>query len=273
MGDFSLRGDQSKVESFGQDTATTGGLVVTAGGTAHTKGAWFELIASTTFDYSSINMNIRSSTTTRTGIYDIAVGSAGNEKPIVEDMYIVIYGNNRQGVFIELPVHIPAGSRVSIRSQSNVASPLSVVCGHGISSSFSSPESLAKVVSYGVDLAASKGTVIEPGSSIHIKGVYSELEASTAESLRGIYISVGDNINPASGNRSWLIDLAIGAAASERVLVENMFVHSSPDENMIPSIQFFPISIPSGSRIAVRAQCQTNDVSDRLIDVAVMGAV
>lgn len=272
MGDFSLRGDQAKVESFDVTLGTTAPLTSTSGG-AHVKGSWLELIASTSFDYANLILNMRSSTTNRTTIFDVAVGSIGNEEIVIEDFYPVLYGANRMGVSLDLPVHIPEGSRISVRNQSNASATVVGVWGHGVSGSFASPEPVSKFVSYGVDLAATKGTVIDPGAVDDTKGIYSELTSSTSDDIKGMFIAIGDNINQFAGNNSWLLDVAIGANSSEEIIIANIHVHQSPDENMMPSIQFFPINIPAGTRIAVRAQSTTNDATDRLIDVAVMGAV
>jgi len=38
-----------------------------------------------------------------------------------------------------------------------------------------------------------------------------------------------------------------------------------------PVLGPFPVAIPSGSRIAARAQCNISDATDRLFDVAVYG--
>jgi hypothetical protein len=69
------------------------------------------------------------------------------------------------------------------------------------------------------------------------------------------------------------MDVAIGASGSEKIILPNLFMttHTTSDE-IAPSV-FGPYSvyIPSGTRLAVRAQCSITDATDRTFDAMIYG--
>ena len=117
-----------RVEAWGADTTDSGGTSVDPGGTAHTKGLYSQLIASTAFDVRAVIIVIGGGGTryrpTYRWLVDIAVGAA-TEQIILPDIGFGaegasnFYGDIQPKTVGPLPVHIPAGTRVAARAQCN----------------------------------------------------------------------------------------------------------------------------------------------------------
>jgi hypothetical protein len=98
----------------------------------------------------------------------------------------------------------------------------------------------------GTSLASTVAT-----NGAHGKGTYVELVASTARDAEGFWLNiVGANNNGVNA----LVDVAIGAASSEVVIVSNLYVYATGVQ--IGDCIYLPVRIPAGSRVAAR--CQTN---------------
>lgn len=270
MSDFTLIGNQEcRTEAFGDDLAFSRGTSVTSG-VAHTKGAFVELIASTAFGYSGITIQCHNAATDyKDLILDIAIGAAASEEVIVKDFIIGSYGTRESNYSIYIPVGIPAGTRVAVRTQSENVSTISFIHGMGFSNSFISQSPVAKVTDYGVVIGSSKGTVVTSGSA-DVKGSYTELTSSTSEDLKGIFVFIGANNTFLSSQVDILVDIAVGAAASEVDILPSIGITAESLEIVGPGIRWFPINIPAGSRIAARVQ---TSLSTFLVDVAVYGGV
>ncbi|MGH3987826.1 MAG: hypothetical protein ACRDTZ_10960 [Pseudonocardiaceae bacterium] len=77
-----------------------------------------------------------------------------------------------------------------------------------------------------------------------------------------------------ASNATWLVDIGVGGAGSEQVLVPNFRLAATTFETFVPSVMpTVPVSIPQSSRLAVRAQCSitTNSIGGRLFDVVLYG--
>jgi len=117
-------GGYGRITAYGPDTATSLGVVLDAGGSGNTKGAWVQLTASSTRDHTGLIVATQNgNNNSRTGVrflLDIGVGGAGSEKVIVPDM--PIRTNVSSGVEVPLPPYfgpfgapIPAGTRIAAR--------------------------------------------------------------------------------------------------------------------------------------------------------------
>ena len=99
--------------------------------------------------------------------------------------------------------------------------------------------------------------VVDPGSSSDTKGSYVELIDPTLGDIAGFNVHVTNNNNFSLSDYTWLIDIAIGAAGSEKIIVENIFVVGNTWSDTISpqTIGPFWVPIPIGSRVSVRAAC------------------
>ncbi len=109
-----------------------------------------------------------------------------------------------------------------------------------------------------VDTSTELGTTVTAGGSAHTKNTtYATLVAATAYTSYGITIGLGNVGTAASTNTRTLVDIAIGAASSEVVIVPNLLagqVGASNSASSQPCYYHFPIVIPAGVRLSATSQ-------------------
>jgi len=90
---------------------------------------------------------------------------------------------------------------------------------------------------------------LTPHASANTKSIYTELVASAPFDVAGIVIEC-----QIAGASFQLMDIAVGAAASEQIIIPNVLVGTTATGTHVILHKFIPIFIPAGSRIAVRFQ-------------------
>lgn len=111
----------------------------------------------------------------------------------------------------------------------------------------------AKVIQLGLDETAVSGTTITANASANTVGSFVEFISDAANAETSSYLIVA--LSPGSEN-SYLVNVAIGGAGSEQVIVPNLMGHPAGNAMGI-FIYTIPISIPSGERISVQCQCDS----------------
>jgi hypothetical protein len=112
----------------------------------------------------------------------------------------------------------------------------------------------------GLDTANSRGAAVTANAAAHTKGNYAQLIAATAFAVRGIIVE----LNLPSAGTDYLVDIAIGAAASEVVIAENLYSGTGTGTASRGSFYYLPIAIPAGTRIAARLQATTGAAALRV---------
>jgi len=114
--------------------------------------------------------------------------------------------------------------------------------------------------SHGFTLATMRGTVITGSASTNTKGAYVELlsAANNISDSIGITIVIDRNSTPQG---QILLDIAIGGAGSEEVIIPNLYYYSEELTVFGIGTFSFPISIPSGVRISARCQGSVSSVT------------
>lgn len=101
------------------------------------------------------------------------------------------------------------------------------------------------------------------------KGAYTQVVASTPFASSRVYLT------PEYHSAAWrfvLVDVATGAAGAETVLVPNLvFVSNANNDVVRPELVRFPVAIPAGTRVTVRAQCTDTGAFSRLLAVTLIG--
>ena len=105
---------------------------------------------------------------------------------------------------------------------------------------------------------------VTSSATVNTKGAYTQLLASSGFDYDGLLVMFA----VVSTNVSYLIDVAIGAAASEVLIAENL--HASWGNN-IPQWFYIPRAIPAGTRVAARSQASTASAQVRMSVVGVKG--
>lgn len=228
------------------------GVAPNAGASANTKGAWSQIVASSPIDCQMACLQFMgvASTTTVDGIsVDIGIGAAASEVVLIPD--VMNWYGATVGLFIAvnhvlIPLVIPAGTRISARAQANIASPGTTMQVNLIlfDSGFGVPEGCAGVDAIGFTAASTTGTSITPGAT-GAKGSYAQLVASTSRDYCGFFF--GLNYSSTAGNR--IFDIAIGAAASEKIILPDLPAFNFYSTTRLP---YFPVPVPAGQRLAAR---------------------
>lgn len=106
--------------------------------------------------------------------------------------------------------------------------------------------------------SAEYGTSVAAGGSTHTKNTtYTTLIASTAYDACGITVILSNVGTVASTNERALVDIAIGAASSEVVIIPNLICGNAAALGAASpgaAVYFFPIYIPAGVRLSATAQ-------------------
>jgi len=114
----------TKIDTYGADTADSGGTAIDPGGTANTKGSYVQLTSSLDRDIKGFFLCIgcrrelvRANAYWK---YDVAVGAASSEEDIVSDSPMAVHSNNELVNPVISPIYwiaVSSGTRMSMRAQ------------------------------------------------------------------------------------------------------------------------------------------------------------
>lgn len=239
-----------------QDIQTNGaGLSQCVGSaTAYVVGGWQQAVASTTYDAAVLMIQFQSGGD-QSGAMDIAVGASGSETVIVQGLLVNHY-SGALGAYYTLPVSIPAGSRIAVRCSTSGGNFDSVyyrmtlfsdgaLSGYGCGS---------RIDTYGFNAAANIGATLTPGATTPNKGAYVQLTASATYDLAGFSLTFDGQNYTGGAYGDISVDIAIGAAGLETVIVPNFWNFWSPNNSpLLCQSPHFAIPIRAGTRIAARA--------------------
>jgi hypothetical protein len=97
-------------------------------------------------------------------------------------------------------------------------------------------------------------------ASTNTKGSYTELIAATTYESFGVMVQLAGLQTTASTNQRCLVDISIGAAGSELVLIPDLTCGNVADYAAASSgavYYYFPIYVPAGVRVSARCQAST----------------
>ena len=247
-------------------------LISPTSGLANTKGAYAQVVASTPYASSRLFIITEfASASLRFFLLDIATGGAGAETVVVSNIALDSNSDNCTAGFIPISVDIPAGTRVSVRIQSNTTTQTVTL---GVLLEDRALASLANPSTYGTDTGNSRGTQIDPGTTINTKGTYVQLSASTSSRIDvlALCLTIGVGATAITTGVRWMIDVATGGAGAETIVIPDItVVANSPADAIRPATLWFPISIPASTRLAVRCSCSLNTATVRLLCVTLIG--
>lgn len=108
--------------------------------------------------------------------------------------------------------------------------------------------------------------------AVNTKGSWTQIIASAPFDACGFYLST----RPGGGTSQLLMDIGIGASGSEVIIAPDLFFSSEhTGGDLWDSIVYIPLRIKSGTRVAIRAQCNiaTRSPSANIMLVADAGGV
>lgn len=230
-------------------------FAVTASATPHTEGSWVEVDASLSAAASGLLITPTVATainsTDTSSLLEIGVGAAAAETvwATVAVGYAPVNVPNH-------PIHVPgglaAGTRVSVRLRSAVALHS---CTADIFFIAEGSVLLGAPVTYGANTATSRGVDLTVPGSLNTKGAWTQIVASTTEDLVALTTCIqgAADLSLTGTNPEVLVDVGIGPAASETVLIADMFLVAQAIEAYARrSPQTFEVAAPLGSRLSAR---------------------
>lgn len=231
-----------------------------ASATPHTLGPWSEIDASVAQDCSGLWIAsatvIGVSATVTSMILELGFGAAAAELMQVQ----LFVGSQAIGVFAYVPLHIPAGTRLSGRIQgavvSDIYTPLVILeyCrGRFGFGGYSVGEAI------GLNAATSA-----PTTGDLTDNAFDQAIASTVNPYRALSLHYGSIVtNQSAGTGS--IDVAVGAAAAEVILGQWYFQVSGGEQLVTQAgVSFIEVNIPVGARLSIRKN-STVDLTGHLI--------
>lgn len=237
-------------------------------GTANTKGGYGEVIASAEYT-SEMLVQLNCDAANRCYLATLAVGSAGNEVDVINDITIQNQGSS-QHIYqnIGISIVLQQGQRLSMKQQCTDASVWMDVGVSLLSPTFNSNGGFAVCDTVGANTADSGGTSIDPGGTISTKGSWVQFSASADRDYKGLVIGAGNGDDWTRMYGYWLVDVGLSSSPSDRIIISDYVLrqHSNGDGVTPCSSPLFNVAIPKGAEIHVRASCTLNDASDRLFD-------
>jgi len=245
-------------------------LITVQSGAANTKGNWIVLLSSTSFDTEGFWFFCGFGTVTRF-LIDIGVGSLNNEIVLVSNLLVGGGNGSVSCDMVWIPLSIPAGTRITARSQSATAS-ANARCGVLMhESGWVKRQVFGRATTYGAETGDSTGISVDSGGTVNTEGSYAEITASTTNPIKELVVCIASNTS-ALASAHTLLDIAIGASLSETIVIPNISIRAEPAGDVkFPAFKSFAVSIPAGTRIAARAQSNSTNANSRLQDVVLIG--
>jgi hypothetical protein len=261
-------------DTYGAVTSTSLGTVIT------NNAGYIQLAASTSRPYDALLLQLATDGGTAGDcLVTLAIGAAGSEQAIaVMKVSFCFNGSEHQQSNYLLPIAVPAGVRLSLKNVcSNNQDVTAIITGVSGSLLANHGCSYAEILGTTPNVTPN-GTLVDPGGTANTLGAWAQITASSPHAYSYITLAVGGNGSSDRGaDYQWLVDIGIGAAGSEQVLIQQIFFASVGASGWgLPTIPIagpYAVSIPAGTRIAVRCQSSNNTLASRELDVGLIGFV
>lgn len=260
-------------EAAGAQTGSSNGTTVTADPTGHAKpAAWTELIASTSFAYDFITVCLGANNLGGVRfLVDIAVGAAGSEETIVQNLPLHAGGISSSAAF-PLPLRVRKGVRLSARCQASTGSSACDVMVIGEAGTPRGVGAFQRATTYGFEEGDSGGTLITSANSDNaLPSTYTQLALLTQRARLAYVMPIPTTASPTGGGRRFLLNLYRGASGQESLLLPNLplrFTGSTDGTVCDPCLGPFAVDLPAGARLSGRIQASTGPSSIDLILLA-----
>jgi hypothetical protein len=236
----------------GSLASLSAGFEILPSGTVNTKGSWTQIVASTPYDFEMLVLGAQGPASFSWAL-DIGIGAPGSEIVIVPN-FLIGMGGVDGGYRVTFPLHIPAGSAISVRCQStnNTGKTLEMT----LEGYAGNHHGYAGIDAIGFNSASTTGTTVDTAAGVRFTwGSYTQIISSTAQDYQGILLTAESASQGA--NQSWLYSLAIGAAASEIDIIPNVWMNLDRSASL-SFHPFIPIFIPAGTRLSIRQTHEAN---------------
>jgi hypothetical protein len=252
-------------------------FTVAADAVAHTKGAYTELIASTSDDCTMLVVRLGNvnETGVSTGVLvDIATGAAASESVVVANLNAGFAANiSGSGGFIGgtyyIPLAVSGGTRISARCSAETGGNTVNVT---LETYAGGNRTASAIDTIGAVTASSRGTDVVAGTN-EAEGLWTEIEDSTANAYVGLMVAVGGAGDLSSSSGNLLIDIGTGAAAAETGIgpLTNLVVGLTAAEVLLYHFPVIPVTatVSAGTRLAARISADNSNAQS--MDVILYG--
>jgi len=261
------------------------GISVAPSATANTTGAWVELISATSYDTSWLLISVQdpgTATALNSVCINVSTGSTGNEPASILINNLICLRDSLssvagQGATYLIPTQVKAGTRLSANAQSSGAAAAALfVSILPIAGAFGCISGGSAIDTYGFSPSTTRGVVVDPGASGSTKGAYIEVVSSTSYDLAGFILGFDAGGTSGSSALAWTLDVAVGSLGNEIVIFPDLQIYGRGTSGTYKAIypaatSFIPVQIPAGSRIAIRAQCNSGTAAPRVFGVTLYG--
>lgn len=250
------------------DTGGSQGLEIINAAANNVKGAYTQIIASTTRYYSGLVLQFMTSgntTDATTSLVDIAFGTTVVIPDILSYGEAIEYAGNQ----VYFPIGVPSGTQLQVRVQQRINQGSPAIAVWGVPGSPTMPSPYGRVTNYGANTTDSGGVEIDCGASSNTR-VRTQVVASTTNPMKHMILCFGDVGITSRAISRFLFDLEIGAG--DEIIFAGMMLKGSNSEVLHPTHVGFPVNLPAGTEININAQCSgTVDAQSREFDVVILG--
>jgi len=236
-------------------------VTVTANSSAHTKGAWSEIVASTSANASLLYVRVGGigvAANNTAALLDIGTGASGSEVVIASNIAIGSAGQAATPapfMMFAMPYKLASGTRISARIQSVVTGGETATVTVFVLDAGNYDATPTSVDVIGTDTATSQGTSFSGASDTWVQGI-----ASTARAYRAVGLVFSAHSSTLANVTDATFEVGVGASGSEVSFgqLRHTYTTSETSTSVIPFISVFGRNIPSGSRLAVKHSIATN---------------
>jgi hypothetical protein len=233
---------------------------LTADTTAHTKGAWSQIISSTSANTSFLVLNIgtiAANATNTATLVDIGTGASGSETVVAANIAVGGAGSagpSNLACAFGIPLKIPSGTRVAARMQSVVTGGKTALLQSALLDTGDYASAPTSVDVIGSSTATSQGVSFSGAS-----GTWTEAISSTSQKYRGVVIVFSTHSTDIA-TIATLCEVGVGASGSEVAFGGARATYSNNESVGLlrPWTYIFGQSIPAGSRLAVKHDIAAN---------------
>lgn len=257
----------SRIETLGAGTGT--GTSVTANSTPNVKGAsWTQIGSATSFDYNEVFLSIALGGTVVGRVrFDLGVVTSGGSTQIIAADLFMDFSTVASHADFVLPVNIPKGATLWGRCQSNTASVVLSVVINGIQGQGRMMRGCRGIAS------CTDWTNTDPTNTATLNGTtftsWVQIQSSTAQRIGGLIVAI-DGKGATLTSANVLFQVGWGSAGNERTLFQ-FAVRMAGAINVPPAVGPIPCDLPSGTRLAFRAQASAADTN--VLGLALMGLI
>lgn len=249
------------------DTSSLYGVQLTAGGSAHTKGSWVLVQSGHSSACMGVLVYAAINSATVSYLFDLGVGGSGSEKVLLSN-FAGMSGSNTGYTGAWFPIMIPPNRDLRARVQASTGSSTARIHTVLNAMSWMTTPALGRCVTVGANTGSSRGTNVDPGGTADTKGSWTSFGTITTP-VKAVVFSFLTGGGSRTDN--WkLVDFGADAdgGTTYQTVIPNMFLADDLSYNTVqPSLLGpFPVDIPSGARLACRAQSSITTAGDRTID-------